>query len=237
MVKNKLRASIIVPVRNEEKSILTFLDQLSENSTLAFEALLIVDDPSDLTFSVIPRDPEYKFELRLLVSNYGRGPANAIKFGLDSARSDIAVVVMADGSDDTRNIEDLVRLIERGCVVAAASRYMPGGQQIGGPFIKRFMSRNASRFLRIIGGVEIHDSTNSFKAYSIPFIKSVSIESTQGFEIGLEIVAKAHRSKMLIAEIPTIWIERQAGNSNFKLVQWLPHYMRWFNHAILGFSK
>jgi len=237
MGMENLRASIIVPVRNEEGNILTFLDQLSENSTLAFETLLIADNSSDTTFSVIPKDYDYRFELRMLISNYGQGPANAIRFGLDSVRSDIAVVVMADGSDDTRNVEDLVRLVERGCVVAAASRYMPGGQQIGGPFIKRFMSRNASRFLRIIGRVAIHDSTNSFKAYSVPFVKSVGIESTQGFEIGLEIVAKAHRSKMLMAEIPTIWIERQTGKSNFKLVKWLPHYMRWFNHAILGFSK
>ena len=237
MVKKKLRASIIVPVRNEESNILAFLDQLSENTTLALEVLLIVDDPSDLSFSVIPKESKYKFELKMMVSSYDQGPANAIKFGLDSVRSDIAVVVMADGSDDTRDVEDLVRLVERGCVVAAASRYMPGGQQIGGPFIKRFMSRNASRFLRIIGGVATHDSTNSFKAYSVPFIKSVGIESTQGFEIGLEIVAKAHRSKMLIAEIPTIWIERQTGKSNFKLVKWLPYYMRWFTHAILGFSK
>ena len=231
------RASIIVPVRNEENNIVTFLEQLSENSTLKLETLLIADSMDDPTFAAIPSNSNYSFELRKLISSYGQGPANAIKFGLDSARSDVAVVVMADGSDDTRNIEDLIRLVERGCVVAAASRYMPGGQQIGGPFIKRYMSRNASRILRILGRVAIHDSTNSFKAYSVPFIKSVGIQSTQGFEIGLEIVAKAHRANMLMAEIPTIWIERQTGKSNFKLIKWLPHYLMWFNHAILRIQK
>ena len=66
-----------------------------------------------------------------------RGPANAIRFGIDAARAPVAVVTMADGCDDPRQIDDLARLVDRGVVVAAASRYMPGGQQVGGPRFKR----------------------------------------------------------------------------------------------------
>ena len=61
------------------------------------------------------------------------GPANAIRFGIDAAAAPVAVVTMADGCDDPRQIDDLARLVERGVAVAAASRYMPGGQQVGGP--------------------------------------------------------------------------------------------------------
>ena len=68
-----------------------------------------------------------------MLNTYGRGPANAIRFGIDHARRPCAVVTMADGCDDPAQIDDLARLVERGVVVAAASRYCAAGQQVGGP--------------------------------------------------------------------------------------------------------
>jgi hypothetical protein len=108
---------------------------------------------------------------------------------------------------------------------------MAGGQQIGGPRFKKLLSMNASRALWLILGVGTHDSTNSFKAYSKEFINQVGIESDKGFEVGLELVAKAHRSGRMIAEVPTIWIDRAVGESNFQLKRWLPQYLRWFFYA------
>jgi hypothetical protein len=93
------------------------------------------------------------------------------------------------------------------------------------------LAKNASRALRLFAGVSTHDATNSFKAYSKNFISEVKIESRNGFEVGLELVSKAHRNKLLIAEIPTIWIDRFAGTSNFKIRKWLPHYLYWFFYA------
>ena len=80
-------------------------------------------------------------------------------------------------------------------------------------------------------GVGTHDSTNSFKAYSKSFITEVEIESDKGFEVGIELVAKAHRNRRMIAEVPTIWIDRSIGESNFQLRRWLPQYLRWFFYA------
>jgi hypothetical protein len=80
-------------------------------------------------------------------------------------------------------------------------------------------------------GVGTHDSTNSFKAYSKGFINEVGIESDKGFEVGIELVAKAHKNRRMIAEVPTIWIDRMIGESNFQLRRWLPHYLRWFFYA------
>jgi len=226
-----LRASLIVPARNEDVLIRIFLERLEESVSLPVEVLIVVDSESDTTLLALQEIKKSKLIIRPLISTLGNGPANAIKFGIASASTGTVVVTMADGSDDPRNIDDLVRLIERGCVIAAASRYMPGGQQIGGPRFKKFLSRNASRILRIIGGLGIHDATNSFKGYSLDFIRNVGIESDHGFEIGLELTAKAHRRKLLIAEVPTIWIDRNFGESNFQLKKWLPHYLKWFFFA------
>jgi hypothetical protein len=169
--------------------------------------------------------------LRCLVNTYGPGPANAIRYGIDHATSPVAVVTMADGCDDVRQIDDLVRLVERGVAVAAASRYMPGGQQLGGPRLKRLISATAGRSLRLLARVGTRDATNSFKAYSTAFVRAVGIDSRDGFEIGIELTAKARRLRLPIAEIPTIWLDRPDGRSNFLLTAWLPKYLRWYRFA------
>ena len=138
---------------------------------------------------------------------------------------------MADGCDDPRQIDDLTRLVERGVVVAAASRYMAGGQQVGGPRFKRFLSRAAGRSLYTFAGAGTRDATNSYKAYDTSFVKAVGIESRDGFEIGLELTAKARRHRMPVAEIPTIWLDRTYGVSNFKMSKWIPKYLRWYFYA------
>ncbi len=138
---------------------------------------------------------------------------------------------MADGCDDSRQIDDLTRLIERGVAVAAASRYMAGGQQVGGPVLKGLVSRLAGRSLHLLAHVGTRDATNSFKAYSTEFIREVGIDSRDGFEIGIELTAKARRLRQPVAEIPTIWLDRQAGMSNFHVARWIPKYLRWYRFS------
>ena len=226
-----LRASIVVPALNEGEQIGVFLERLEEAVELPVEVLVIVDTPSDSTLDGVANYTAQKHQIRGIVSQLPKGPANAIRYGISESTSAVVVITMADGSDDPRAIDDLIRLVERGCAVAAASRYMAGGQQIGGPRFKKLLSRNASRALWLILGVGTKDSTNSFKAYSKRFIREVGIESDKGFEVGLELVAKAHRSGRMIAEVPTIWIDRAVGESNFQLRRWLPQYLRWFFYA------
>jgi dolichol-phosphate mannosyltransferase len=121
--------------------------------------------------------------------------------------------------------------VERGAVVAAASRYSKGGRQNGGPFIKRTMSRVAGLSLQLLARVGTYDATNNFKAYSKRFLDEVGIDSEKGFEIALELVAKARRLRRPVAEIPTVWTDRAQGASNFRLLNWLPHYLHWYFFA------
>jgi dolichol-phosphate mannosyltransferase len=117
----------------------------------------------------------------------------AIRCGIDQARAPITVVTMADGSDDVHQIDVLCRLVDRGVVVAAASRYTSGGQQIGGPAVESLLSRLGGLSLYWLARLGTRDATNSFKAYSTDFVREVGIESDTGFEIGIELVAKARR--------------------------------------------
>ena len=219
-----------MPAYNEGEQIIEVLDRLFESVRLSCEVLIVVDTEDDTTIGVVNEYAQKEPRLRCLVNTYGRGPANAIRYGIDAAAAPVTVVTM-DGCDDTRQIDDLARLVERGVAVAAASRYMAGGQQVGGPSIKGLLSRTAGRSLRMLAHIGTRDATNSFKAYSTAFVREVGIDSRNGFEIGIELTAKARRLRQPVAEIPTIWLDRQAGVSNFKVAKWIPSYLRWYRFA------
>jgi dolichol-phosphate mannosyltransferase len=232
MTSTPPRVTVVIPAFNEASDIIPVLDRLLESVTLPCEVLVVVDFPEDSTIPVIEAyAARQQPTVRTVINDYGRGPAYAIRFGIHQAKAPVVVVTMADGCDDPRQIDDLARLVERGVVVAAASRYMPGGQQVGGPLIKRVLSRGAGRSLYWFARIGTRDATNSFKAYSRDFVEAVGIESHDGFEIGLELTAKARRMRLPVAEIPTIWLDRPAGISNFKLAKWLPKYLHWYRFA------
>jgi glycosyltransferase involved in cell wall biosynthesis len=222
------RVSIIVTAYNEGESITPFLDRTLESVTLPCEVLVVYDSPDDSTAPWVEKYRKNDERVLPLLNTYGRGPARAIRFGFNHASADVVVVTMADGCDDPAQIDDLTRLVERGVTIAAASRYMRGGQQIGGPVLKSTLSRLAGQSLHLLTRVGTRDATNSFKAYSRSFVQDVGIESDAGFEVGLELVAKARRRRLPVAELPTIWLERTSGQSNFKLRKWIPHYLRWY---------
>jgi glycosyltransferase involved in cell wall biosynthesis len=223
--------SIIIPAFNEGDAILPGLLKLHESVQAAHEILVVVDSSSDTTVDPVLSLSLIKPEIRLVVSEFQKGPANAIRFGFTISKGPVCVVTMSDGCDDPRQIDDLLRLVKRGAVVAAASRYMPGGQQVGGPRFKGMLSRTAGTMLFYFAGVGTRDATNSFKAYDKNFLEKVKPESVHGFELGIELTAKARRLRLPVAEIPTIWIDRAYGESSFKLWKWIPKYLRWFLFA------
>ncbi len=227
----KPRVSVVIPAYNEGSEIEDVLSRLVEAMELPSEIVVVVDSPDDSTVPYVEKYAAKNPHIRAVVNDVQPGPAQAIRYGIDRAVADVVVVTMADGCDDPQQIDQLVRLVERGVVVAAASRYSRGGQQVGGPFLKGLLSRLAGLSLWMLARVGTRDATNSFKAYNVDFVRKVGIASSTGFEIGIELVAKARRARLPVAELPTIWLERNHGVSNFKVVSWLPHYLRWWFFA------
>jgi dolichol-phosphate mannosyltransferase len=227
----KPRVSVVVTARDEGDVIIVALSRITEAVTLPCEVLVVCDSVEDTTVPWVKKYAEEDESVRLVINGLGPGPARAIRAGFDAATADVVVVTMADGCDDPQQIDQLTRLVERGVVVAAASRYSKGGQQVGGPFIKGFMSRFAGASLHILARVGTWDPTNSFKAYDRHFVHEVGIHSDQGFEVGLELVAKARRLRLPVAEVPTIWLDRTLGISHFKIIKWVPAYLHWYTFA------
>lgn len=224
--------SIVVPAYNEGPNIVGCLDGILACVTSPCEVLVVYDSPDDTTAPLAQSYAASEPRVVPTLNTYGRGPANAIRFGMDAARAPVIVVTMADGSDEAHLIDQMVDLVARGAVVVAASRYMRGGRQVGGARMKRTLSRAAGVSLWWLGRVGTHDATSAFKAYSTAFVRSVGVESAAGFEIALELVSKAKRMGLPVAEIPTTWRDRTQGTSNFKVTRWLPKYLRWYLLAL-----
>jgi glycosyltransferase involved in cell wall biosynthesis len=225
------RVSIVIPVYNEGSQVEPILKRIAASVGFEHEILVVYDDDSDSTLPTLKLLQRDNPSFVPVLNSLGKGPAKAIRSGFLVARAPVVIVTMADGCDDPDQVGDLVKLVERGVVIASASRYVKGGQQVGGPWVKSIVSRLAGKSLFYLARVGTRDATNSFKAYSRQFVNEVQIESEHGFEIGLELVAKARRRRLPVAEIPTIWLDRSFGVSNFKFSRWLPHYIKWYIYA------
>lgn len=227
--------TIVIPVYNEGDNILETLKGIRDNVTIPHVVSIVYDFEEDSTLSAL-RNPELGHypNLQTIRNAYGRGVLNAIKTGLETAQTELIIVTMADLSDPPDVMNAMVSSAkEHNSAIVCASRYMKGGSQLGGPRLKGLMSRAAGLLLCWIARLPTHDPTNSFKLYRRSFLKTVEIESAGGFEIGLELVVKAHKQGFAVTEVPTVWRDRVAGNSNFKLLRWLPDYLRWFFYAFL----
>ena len=225
----------MIPVYNEGENVVSTLRGVVESTHMRpLEVLVVHDFDEDTTVPVVKRLQAEIPELRLHRNTLGRGVLNAMKSGLRAARAAYVVVTMGDGSDDAKDIDPMYELARAGADVVAGSRYMRGGHQLGGPLLKRTMSRTAGLSLHWLGGVPIHDATSNFRLYSKRLLNQVTIESTGGFELGIELTVKAHLLGMRVAEVPTTWRDRTAGQSRFRLWQWLPRYLKWYWRGMRG---
>ena len=226
--------TVVMPVWNEGERVVPTIRGFVAAVHTPFELLVVHDMPEDTTVPVVERLAAEIPGLRPHRNELGRGVLNAMKAGIAAAQAPYVLITMADGSDDYANVDRMVGLARGGADVVAASRYMRGGRQLGGPRLKRMLSRTAGLTLHWFAGVPIHDATNNFKLYSRRFLDATMIESEAGFELALELSVKATLQGRSLAEVPTTWRDRTGGESRFRLRKWLPHYLRWYRAAFMG---
>ncbi len=220
--------SVVLPVYNEAENIASVLGHAATQIGTPHEVIVVYDFDGDTTVPVVRDLLPTMPGLRLLKNEIGPGVLNAMRAGMAEARSPYVLIAMADGSDDLAGVDDMMRLARSGADLVAASRYMAGGHQEGGPVAKRVLSRLAGLTLHWFGGVPIHDPTSNFKLYSRRLLESVTIQSTGGFELAMELTVKATLGGYRLDEIPTTWRDRTAGTSRFRFRAWLPLYLRWY---------
>ena len=223
--------TLVIPVYHEEHNILPLFEEIRQVVALPYVALVIYDDDADPTLAhrdVLCSDPAIRFVKNI----HGKGVVNAFKTGFDMARTPFIIPIMCDLSDMPETVNRLFAKIQEGYDLVVASRYAPGGQKIGGPKIKLLLSRLANRSLHKISKIPTHDMTNAFIIYRKEVLDDIKIETVGGFEITMEIIAKAYILGYRIAEVPTINRDRSTGTSKFRLMQWMSRYLYWYGYIL-----
>jgi glycosyltransferase involved in cell wall biosynthesis len=222
--------TIVIPVYNEAENIRIAIDKIEQAVLLPHEIHVVYDMDEDTTIPVVAElAKNYTNKIRSIKNKYERGALNAIKTGLENADTDFVIVTMADLSDPPEVMNAMfTKAKSTQADIVCGSRYMKGGKQYGGPFLKGLFARVAGLSLHWLTGIPTHDISNSFKMYRKTMLEAISLESIGGFEIGMEITVKAFINGYKITEVPTTWHDRAEGKSNFKLWSWLPHYLYWY---------
>ena len=223
---------MVIPVYNEDENILRTLEELDRHTPVPAHVYIVHDTYEDTTLEVLPQFSGKNLTIDPQINNFGRGALNAIKWGMFLAQEEAVLVMMGDLADDLASLGPMWEHFERGSDVVCGSRYMKGGKQLGAPVFKSTLSRLAGVSLRYVAGLPTHDVTNSFKLYRNSMLEQLKIESSGGFEIGIEIVVKAWAGGYRVSEVPTTWTERDAGSSRFRLWAWLPKYLRWYFYCL-----
>jgi glycosyltransferase involved in cell wall biosynthesis len=227
-----LKIDLIIPVYNEGANILATLGALAREVRTPTRVLICYDAEDDDTLPAVRNNPDvYKGLDVVFIRNPGGGAHGAVLAGFAASTAPVVVVYPADDDFNAAIIDDMVALVGDGCDVVCASRFLPGGTMQGCPWLKAVLVRTAAFTLHIFAALPTRDPTSGFRMFSRRVIEEIKIESDQGFCYSIELLVKAHRLGWRIGEVPARWFERQHGASRFRVLKWLPAYLRWFRYA------
>ncbi len=223
---------IVIPVYNEGSNILPTLESLRRNVVTPFRILICYDRDDDDTLPAIRRNAARLAGLQIeLVKNQGRGAHGAIMTGFAASTARLVVVYPADDDYNEEILDRMVAKANEGNDIVCASRFMPGGSMVGCPWLKAVLVRGAGFTLYHLARLPTHDASNGFRLFSRRVIASIPVESDQGFCYSIELLVKVHRLGWRVAEVPAKWRERTRGTSRFRVLKWLPAYLRWYFYA------
>lgn len=229
--------TVVVPVYNERENFRAWWAQARAHLPAGSVVRVVYDRDDDDTLPVVAEIAAGGGGVEAL-RNRGRGVYEALRTGLDSVAEGPALVSMADLCDDLALVPRMLDEYARGATVVVASRYMPGGQQLGGPWLKGRLARWGARALHDLAGFPVHDASNSFRLYDAGFVRGLALGEGQGFEIGMRITLEAWMAGRRVVEVPCTWRDRSHGESRFRLAKWLPLYGRlWARGMAFGLRQ
>jgi dolichol-phosphate mannosyltransferase len=223
---------IVIPVYNEGRNIVPTLVALARSVKTPARVLICYDRPDDNTLPAIRENPEAHAGLAIeLVRNAGRGAHSAVMTGFAASTAPYILMCAADDDYNAPMLDRMVALARDGCDIVCASRFMPGGSMVGCPLLKAALVRAANFTLHQVARLPTHDASNGFRLFSRRVIERIAVESDQGFCYSIELLVKVHRLGWKIGEVPAQWFERRHGASRFRVLRWLPAYLRWYGYA------
>jgi dolichol-phosphate mannosyltransferase len=220
--------SIVIPARDEEGCIASTVEHLHLELKLhgVPHEIVVVDDGSkDRTWAILQEVRERVPVLAPVQNKALNGFGRAITCGLDAAKGDALVIMMADESDDCRDVVRYWQQLNEGYDCVFGSRFMKGGGVIDYPSVKLFVNRLANAFVRILFNHGLNDTTNAFKAYRKTVIDGIRPILSPHFNITVELPLKAIVRGFSFTVIPITWRNRRTGEAKLKIKEMGSRYL------------
>jgi dolichol-phosphate mannosyltransferase len=220
--------SIVIPARDEEGCIESTVRHLHLELDLRgvpHEIVVVDDGSTDRTWPILQElaksIPQLKPVQNLGLHGFGR----AIQFGLNAFTGDAVVIMMADESDDSRDVVRYWNELNRGVDCVFGSRFIKGGGTIDYPRVKYVLNRLANFFIRVIFYIQLNDTTNAFKAYRREVIEGCQPLLSPHFNMTVELPLKAIVRGFTWTCIPITWRNRRSGVAKLKIREMGSRYL------------
>lgn len=222
------KLSVVLPARNEEGCIASTVEHLHlelKINGIPHEIVVVDDGSDDKTWKILQSVRERIPELSPVQNTELHGFGRAIIRGLDHMTGDAVVIMMADESDDCRDVVRYWKTLNEGYDCVFGSRFVKGGGVIDYPVLKYWINRLANYFLRVLFHIRLNDTTNAFKAYRRTVIDGCRPLIAPHFNLTVELPLKAIVRGYSWTVIPITWRNRRAGESKLKIKEMGSRYL------------
>jgi dolichol-phosphate mannosyltransferase len=212
--------SVVIPARDEAGCIASTVEHLHLELTIHGipHEIVVVDDGSrDETYAILETTAARIPNLVPVRSPGPHGFGRAIQRGLDAFSGDAVIIMMADESDDCRDVVRYWQVLQEGHDCVFGSRFMKGGGVIDYPRVKYMVNRLANWFVRMLFGIRLNDTTNAFKAYRREVIEGCRPFLSPHFNITVELPLKSIVRGYSWTVIPITWRNRRTGVAKLKI--------------------
>ena len=212
--------SVVIPARNEESCIAGTVEHLHlelELQNVPHEIVVVDDGSTDRTWEILQELSVKIFQIHAVRNEGPHGFGKAVIKGIDSVRGDAVVIMMADESDDPRDVVRYWRLLNEGWDCVFGSRFIKGGGVIDYPWIKLRLNRLANLFVQVLFRLPLNDTTNAFKAYRKTALDGCRPFLAPHFNLTVELPLKAIVRGYSWTVMPITWRNRRTGKSKLKI--------------------
>jgi len=220
--------SVVIPARNESENLTPTIDEIIstlDEAAIPFEIVIVNDGGDPATQRVAEQLSAKRSEVRIVPGDHISGFGRTVRVGLAEVRGDVVALVMADRSDNPRDLVRYYEKIEEGYDCVFGSRFRKGSRVTNYPFVKLVANRVGNKVIQLLFWTRFNDLTNAFKAYRREVIIECGPYSSSHFNLTIEMSLSALIRRYHIAEIPIEWRGRTWGASSLSLRQMGRRYL------------
>jgi dolichol-phosphate mannosyltransferase len=223
-----VRLSVVIPARNEvgcvEGTVRGVVAAL-ESAGIDHEVLVVDDSSTDGTAALVEDLSAELAQVHCIRSPYSLGFGFAVRAGLERFDGDAVAIVMADGSDNPRELVLYHSILEQGFDCAFGSRFVAGSVVTGYPKLKLVINRCVNLGIRVLFRHRYNDTTNAFKAYRREVIENIQPLLSNHFNLTVEMPLKAIIRGHSYGVVPISWTNRSWGQSKLGLREMGSRYL------------